>query len=106
MATITTMQVIDDLDGSADAETVGFGLDGVSYEIDLSQANAQRLRDALAEFVAAARRVGGRRTGRRAGATTSSETARIRAWAQENGYQVSARGRLPAEVIAAYRAAH
>ena len=51
----------DDLDGSEAEETVEFGLDGAFYEIDLSEDNAERLRDALAEYVEHARRSGGRK---------------------------------------------
>ena len=57
---------IDDLDGSAAEGTVRFGLDGTEYEIDLNTGHAQQLRDALAVFVRAGRRVdgGSRRTTR------------------------------------------
>ncbi len=103
----------DDLDGTKADETVQFGLDGVEYEIDLSSDNAQKLRDALAPWVGVARRTGGRR--KRATASTpraaassngSSNTSDIRAWAQENGFEVSSRGRVSAEVREAYEKAH
>lgn len=99
----------DDLDQSDAAETVAFSLDSVSYEIDLSTANAQRLRDLLAPYVAVARKVGGgRRTrggGRRRGGGGTAATD-IRAWAQEQGLTVSARGRVPADIKEAYDKAH
>ena len=110
------VQVIleDDLDGSVADETVLFGLDGAEYEVDLSTENAQGLRDALAPWVGVARRTGGRR--KRAGASTTAprpaengsgpSTSDIRAWAQENGYEVSSRGRVSAEVREAYDKAH
>ena len=101
------VQVIleDDFDGTTADETVVFGLDGAEYEIDLSKANAGALRDALAPWVANARKVGGRR--RRAGKTNFvSSTSDIRAWAQENGYEVSSRGRVAAEVREAFESAH
>ena len=52
------IQVIleDDIDGGAAAETVTFALDGVTYEIDLSEDNARKLRDDLATWVGHARR--------------------------------------------------
>ncbi|SPF67996.1 LSR2-LIKE LSR2 ANTIGEN IMMUNE PRECURSOR RESPONSE SIGNAL PLASMID LYSYL GP61 [Propionibacterium ruminifibrarum] len=102
------VQVIltDDVDGSEAAETVNFGLDGVSYEIDLSDENAARLRDQLAHWVGNARRTGGRRsTGRRSGSGGTSNAAKIRQWAQENGHEVPPRGRIPNEVRQAYEAA-
>ena len=106
MAQRTVIQLIDDLDGGQADQQVTFALDGVEYEIDLSEANAQKLRDLLAPYVAAGRRVGGRRKSggrRRVGGSSAGE---IRAWAAENGYNVSARGRVPAEVREAYDRAH
>ena len=61
MAQKTIVQLIDDLDQGAAEETVSFGLDGANYEIDLSAKNAAKVRDALAVYVANARRSG--RTG-------------------------------------------
>ena len=63
MATMTTVTLVDDLDGSEASESVSFALDGASYEIDLSEDNAEKLRDALAGYVASARRVDGGRRG-------------------------------------------
>lgn len=110
MAQRIVYRLEDDLDNTEAAETIVFGLDSVSYEIDLSDSNAARLRDLLAPYVAAARRVGGRRrTGSAAGGRkrgAGSSATEIRAWAGENGYQVSSRGRVPAEVREAYERAH
>jgi len=108
----------DDLDGSEATETVSFGLDGTSYEIDLNDQNASALREALATYVGHARKVSGARRGggRKAssgggsgsgsngsGGATAKE---IRDWARENGYEVPDRGRVSAEVREAYDAAH
>lgn len=98
----------DDIDGSTASETVTFGLDGVTYEIDLNEDNATALRDALAAYVGAGRRAGGRRsTGRRksSGSSSSSGTSEIREWARANGYEVSERGRISADVKDAYEKA-
>ena len=105
------VQVIleDDYDGTPADETVLFGLDGAEYEVDLSSENAQGLRDALAPWVAVARKTGGRRkrvSGTAAKSPAGSSTSDIRAWAQENGYEVSSRGRVSAEVREAYEKAH
>lgn len=113
MAQKVTVQLVDDLDGtqSDDISTVSFGLDGVSYEIDLSEGNAGNLRKALEEFVAHARRTGGRvkrgtPASDRPGSTASHEQAQaIREWARRNGYEVSNRGRIPASLIEAFEAA-
>jgi hypothetical protein len=98
----------DDLDGSEATETVSFALDGTSYEIDLNEGNAAKLRDALAVYIGHGRRVtgGNRRGGRRAAATAGTSAKEVREWARENGYDVPDRGRIPAEVRSAYEAAN
>ncbi len=97
----------DDLDGSEAAETVMFGLDGTSYEIDLSEKNASKLRDALAKYVANGRRVTQQRARRGSSRRSSGPSpASIREWARANGYEVSDRGRVSADVRAAYDSAH
>lgn len=106
-------QLVDDLDGSileaGDGSTIRFSLEGRQYEIDLSDANAQKLRNALAPFISAGRTVAGSSRGagtRRSVRSGSGELAAIRAWAQGNGYSVGDRGRISAEVREAYERAH
>jgi Lsr2 len=96
--------LVDDMDGGDAEETVSFSLDGVAYEIDLSKKNAQAMRDALAQYVGAARRTGGRRGrgGRGGRGRSGSETAAIREWAREQGMKISDRGRIPADIIEKY----
>lgn len=116
MARRIVHQLVDDLDGSVleigEGETVLFSLDGIAYEIDLTEQNAAALRDALAPYIGAARSVstraassgnGGGRPRRRTG---QQDYTAIRAWAKENGHSVSERGRIPASVLEAYEAAH
>ncbi|BBZ78006.1 nucleoid-associated protein Lsr2 [Mycolicibacterium anyangense] len=112
MAKKVTVTLVDDFDGEGAAdETVEFSLDGVSYEIDLSAKNAQKLRNELKPWVEAGRRVGGRRRGRsgppgRGRASIDREqSAAIREWARRNGHKVSTRGRIPADIIDAFHAA-
>lgn len=105
MAQKTQIILEDDFDGGPADETVTFALDGAEYEIDLSDTNAQALRDALAPWVANGRKTGGRRR-RGTKAVTGSTTSEIRLWAQENGYEVSSRGRVSAEIKEAYENAH
>ncbi|MEV4556747.1 Lsr2 family protein [Kitasatospora sp. NPDC049285] len=112
------VQVIleDDLDGGSADETVTFALDGVAYEIDLKSDNADKLRDLLAPYVEKGRKQSGRLTAPRRGGTTRStgraaaagqpDTAKIRNWAKENGYQVNDRGRVPSNVREAYEKAN
>jgi Lsr2 len=110
VAQIREIRLIDDLDGEAADETVEFGIDGKSYEIDLSKDNAGRLRDALASYVTAARRGGGRRRGgggsagggARRPSIDREQNQAIRDWARKRGMKVSDRGRIPAEVLEAY----
>ncbi|WP_426242710.1 histone-like nucleoid-structuring protein Lsr2 [Nocardioides sp. LHG3406-4] len=108
MAQKVSIILVDDIDGGDASETVQFGLDGTSYEIDLSDANAAALRDALGGYVGHARKVGSGRRGRRsAAASTSGVNAKeVRAWARANGHSVPERGRIPADVREAYDAAH
>jgi hypothetical protein len=114
MAQQVTIQLVDDLDGtqSDDISTVTFGLDGVSYEIDLTEANAENLRKSLQEFVAHGRRTGGRiKRGSSSKSTGGSVTASheqaqaIREWARRNGHEVSNRGRIPGSLTEAFEAA-
>lgn len=111
MAQRTQVVLIDDLDGTEleDGGTVSFSHMGVDYEIDLSDENALKLDDALAPFVNAGRRVGGRRT-RGAAATAAppatEDLAAIRQWARDSGYEVSTRGRVSQAIKDAYNAAN
>ena len=99
MAKRVTVELIDDLTGQPGATTVTFGLDGISYEIDL--VDEVPLRNAFGPWVSAARRVGGtRRVHQR------HDLHLIRRWARDNGHPVPARGRLPAATIAAYDQHH
>ena len=106
MAQRVHVVLVDDIDGSDAGETVTFGLDGSTYEIDLNEKNATALREALAPYVGHARPVSGR-SGRRAAKTAGvAPASEIRAWARENGFDVPERGRVAAEVREAYAAAH
>jgi hypothetical protein len=114
MASKTLIVLEDDLDGSEAAETVQFAIDGVTYEIDLSTQNAEKLRAGVEPFAEKARRVGvplrsrGSRGGRgtkRTNGDAPIDTRAVRAWAASNGVQVSKRGRIPASVLQQYRAA-
>ena len=115
VASLTTVELVDDLDGGKAAETVAFGVDGVSYEIDLGAKNAKALRKALAEFVEAARPVAPprlpslTRPARHSRQSSTSRTPRevtsaIRAWAAEQGIELSTRGRISPAVMAQYEA--
>jgi hypothetical protein len=96
-------------DDTVGTETVAFSLDGSRYEIDVCDQHAAQLREAFAPYVAAARRSSGRsgggRRGRRGRSTPGGfDPAAVRAWAKENGVQVSERGRISAEVLEQYAA--
>jgi hypothetical protein len=105
MAQRTIVLLEDDLDGSNADETVAFGFDGRSYEIDLSAKNASSLRKILEPYVSAARKVNGRSAFAvrgRAGSNSGPDAATLRAWAIENGYEVNTRGRVSAAIREAY----
>jgi hypothetical protein len=104
--------LVDDLDGGEADETVTFALDGVTYEIDLTTDNADKLRGLLLPYTDSGRRTGGRagrgrtKAARTAGTASGQDTAKIRAWAKEQGYEVNDRGRVPATIREAYEKAH
>jgi hypothetical protein len=108
MAQKVQVILVDDMDGGAAEETVSFSLDGVSYELDLSKKNAAKLRDTFAQYVGSARRISGRGRGRGRGRAGSrgADTSAIRQWARDQGLKVSDRGRVPADILAKYDAAH
>ncbi|KIC59975.1 histone-like nucleoid-structuring protein Lsr2 [Microbacterium hominis] len=106
MAQKTITQFFDDLDNSPldGAATITFALERKTYEIDLSDANKEKLREALAPFIKVARPVGSTSTSTRK--ASGRDLAAVRAWAAQNGHKVSDRGRVPASVLEAYDAAH
>ena len=117
MARRIVHQLVDDIDGTlleaGEGETVLFSLDGVAYEIDLTDENAAALRGALERYTKTARTVSGSRgssggsaASRRRRRSGQQDYSEIRDWAKKNGYQVSDRGRVPASVLDAYEAAH
>ncbi|TDC40969.1 Lsr2 family protein [Actinomadura sp. KC345] len=109
MAQKVEVLLVDDIDGGEADETVSFSLDGTTYEIDLSKKNAAKLRNGLEPFVAGARkaRKPAARGGRAARTAGSRErSAEIREWAKSRGIKVNERGRIPANVIEQYEAAH
>ncbi|MFD4632280.1 Lsr2 family protein [Streptomyces sp. NPDC058284] len=105
MAQRVVVTLFDDIDGGEAAETVAFGLDGKSYEIDLSQTNAKKLRTALAPYLEAARKQA------RPGVTfrhtaVSPDPSAVRAWARSHRMSVPPRGRIPKKVYEAFEAAN
>ena len=101
-----TVALEDDMNGGPADETVRFGLDGTEYEIDLSTANARALREQVAPFIERDRNAG-RGSSRRALRTPDSRqrSGEVRAWAEDHGIAISARGRIPASVLEQYQAA-
>jgi hypothetical protein len=114
MAQKITTHLVDDLTGetieAGNGRTVTFSFDGNHYEIDLTDDNADALRETFSDYVAAARKVSGRQG--RSGSSSvakrgnSDELAKIREWANANGHEVSSRGRISQAVRDAYEAAH
>ncbi|MEU8216705.1 Lsr2 family protein [Micromonospora taraxaci] len=122
MAKRVIHQLVDDLDGGSADETIKFALDGVQYEIDLSAANAAKLRDVFSPYTAnglkigrggvarsarvshSAAGVGRLRGGRTGGVTNRDQNKAIRDWAKRVGKEISDRGRIPREIVAEYDA--
>jgi hypothetical protein len=109
MAKQTITRLIDDLDGSEADETVKFGIDGVQYEIDLSQENANKLREMLEPYVKAGAKIGrgnvvpARRRAAQA-AVDRAQNRAIREWARARNMKISDRGRIPEDIVAEYHA--
>jgi hypothetical protein len=115
VAQTTRILLTDDLDGSEANETVTFTVDGVAYEIDLSDKHATQLRDSVAVYVDNARKLTGRRgpVAKRAAKTTGGQTSgdrpdtqQVREWAKEHGIEVSERGRLSNDLIVRFQEAN
>lgn len=107
MAKTVSVVVTDDLDGSPDAETVAFSFNGQGYEIDLAQKNLAKFEKSLRPFIDAGRRTAARRAVRAArGSAVRIDRAAVRTWAASQGIKVSERGRISADVLRQYEAAH
>ncbi|MFF7145127.1 Lsr2 family protein [Streptomyces nodosus] len=105
MAQRVVVTLFDDIDGSEAAETIVFGLDGKSYEIDLNQTNAKKLRKALTPYVEAGRKKA--RTGKTYTHTAlTPDPAAVRAWARSNKMDVPPRGRIPKKIYEAFAKSH
>lgn len=102
MAQKVMVQLIDDIDQTPADETVTFGLDGVTYEIDLTTANAAKLRDQLSSWVGHGRRVGGRKSTGKPAPGPRKDLNAVREWGRNNGFKVSDRGRVSAQLQEAY----
>jgi hypothetical protein len=109
MAKKTVVLLEDDIDGSEAKETVSFALDGSEYEIDLNEGHANELREALTRFTDAGRKISGgrdRSAARTRSARGGPDAKSVRMWAAANGIAVNTRGRIQAEVVEKYEAAH
>ncbi|MFC9841139.1 Lsr2 family protein [Rhodococcus sp. NPDC127530] len=115
MARKVVVEMVDDIDGTVfgdDGESISYAVDGVEYVIDLKDEHATELRETFEYYIAHSTRVGGRkhRSDRQSNPATarrsSDETKKIRAWAIEQGYTLSSRGRIPAEIEQAFYDAH
>jgi hypothetical protein len=98
------VELTDDLDQSPASQTIHFGVEGIDYEIDLSEKNAKKFASALAPYIDNGRRVAGRRraVGRRGGSSAGVDPKVVRQWANEQGIEISSRGRIPGEIVDRY----
>ena len=106
MAQRTQVLYVDDIDGSEAEGTVRFGFGGTDYEIDLNKEHADQFTEAVSPFIAAARKVSSSRKPAKGARTARHDLSDVRAWARNQGIKVSTRGRIPADVLARYHAAH
>jgi hypothetical protein len=110
MAQRVEVQLTDDLDGvdipAGKGQTVAFGLDGTSYEIDLSNKNAAAFRKVLAPYVDAGRLLRSTSGAQVTRTYIGADNHTIKQWARSNGYQVNDRGRIPNDVREAFESAN
>ena len=106
MAQRTQVLYVDDIDGGEAEGTIRFGLGGTDYEIDLSKKHADEFAQAIGPFIEAARKVTSGRRPARGPRAPRHDQSDVRAWARDQGIKVSNRGRIPADVLARYQAAH
>ena len=100
------VEVVDDFDGTPADQTVRFAFNGASYEIDLTRAHFEEFAEAIQPYIKVGRKTGStRRRGNAGNPAQRLETAKIRAWAKEEGYELSERGRIPASIVEDYRKA-
>lgn len=113
MARVVEVRNVDDVDGGPADETVNYSIDGIEYEIDLSESNAEQFRAAFAPWIESSRRAPNRRGGRRTattkhlhgGKTSNVDPTAVREWARKSGIEVSTKGRIPTTLIEQYLAA-
>lgn len=113
MAQKYIVQIVDDIDGTIldedNSQTLTFAVEGQNYALDVSLAHAEEFRRDIEKYTAVARLNGQGRAVSNSGSKTkrsvSEDLAAVREWANKNGYSVSARGRIPANVQKAYDAA-
>ncbi|MCG6567741.1 Lsr2 family protein [Tessaracoccus sp. ZS01] len=106
MARLVRVVHIDDFDGAEGAKPVEFSIGGDAYTIDLTPENEEALRELLAPYIAKADKVGRRRSSSGRGGAKKVTNSDVRDWARANGYKVSDRGRIAADIVAAYEAAN
>jgi len=101
-------ELIDDIDGSEATTSFTFAFEGVSYEIDLNDDNAEKFRDTITPWIEASAKVrkGGTSSAPATRAARSGNLGEIREWAKAQGHKVSHRGRVPQKILDAYEAAH
>lgn len=109
----TSVELVDDIDGSPATTTIEFSVGGKNYVIDLSDKHADEFNKALAPYIEHAchapankRKARKSRSSSEASRTKRQKNAQIRAWALENGITVAKRGMLNQSVIDAYGATH
>ncbi len=106
MAQKTQILYVDDIDGSEAEGTLRFGYSGAEYEIDLNRQHADEFANAIGPYLEAARKVSARRPSRGTARPVRHNQSDVREWARAQGLKVSDRGRIPAEVMNQYEAAH
>lgn len=103
MAKRVIVELIDDITGDSGAVTTSFGIDGVDYEIDLT--DDTELREDFTKWIKKARKINGSSATANGNGRHRHDMHLVRQWARANGVTVPARGRLDKATLEAYDAA-
>lgn len=96
-----TVVILDDIDGSEGADTYAFSFNGVNYEIDLKEENAEKLVADFEKWIQHSRKVVRART-RQGSVIRTGLSAEMRQWLSDNGFDVPTRGRISSQLAEEY----
>lgn len=104
--TIIVDDITDQEVAEGDARVLTIGLDGQWYELDVASETEARVREYVQECVDAGRKVDAPKPPKPARKKKDYDVPTVRRWAKEQGLEVSVRGQISDEIVAAWKAGH